>query len=136
MDDCSYAIIQNAWAVPTVGSNQFLAKQQLNRVMKHLRNWSSLSNRSLQGQIVETRAELSKVQAQLKTNSVAEQDWSFGKKLDGLLQKQEVYWEQRSMQRWMAVGIETLFFFFPSNRFMETVLQHSIFAIGGWYFGD
>ncbi|XP_028121415.1 uncharacterized protein LOC114318684 [Camellia sinensis] len=55
MDDTLKHIVPRAWHVLTSGSSQFAVCRKQNIVFNHLRNWSRLSYRSLQGQINETR---------------------------------------------------------------------------------
>lgn len=74
------------------GSSQYEVVQKQKYVMQHLRNWSSLTTRSVEGQIVDLRKMLQCIQQNLRVEGDIQSDWEPRNKLDDLLQKQELYW--------------------------------------------
>lgn len=86
--------------------------------MRHLKNWHSLSFRSIQGQIDDTQSQLQRVQSFLHQSGQPDKEMELRQQLDGLLEKQELYWAQRLKQMWMKPG-ERNNRFFSSNGFLE-----------------
>ncbi|GMQ05168.1 hypothetical protein CsSME_00050301 [Camellia sinensis var. sinensis] len=102
-------IIQKVWKMPIPDAASCVRRQAI--VFRHLKNWNALSFKSIQGQIEDIQARLHQVQGSLHTLGLhaKEQDLRF--QLDILLQKQELYWAQRSKQHWLSLGDRNTKFF-------------------------
>ncbi|KAF5959518.1 hypothetical protein HYC85_000727 [Camellia sinensis] len=108
-DPSTQDILQKIWKLPI--SDVASCVQRHSIVFRHLKNWNALSFRSLQGQIEDIQARLNQVQRLLLSPSMKTQEQELRFHLDILLQKQELYWAQRSKQHWLSLGDRNTKFF-------------------------
>ncbi|GMP99328.1 hypothetical protein CsSME_00046839 [Camellia sinensis var. sinensis] len=90
-DPSTQDLINKVWKMTLQGSALFLLVQRQAIILKHLKNRNTLSYKSMQGP------------------HFYEQDLRL--QLNILLQKQELYWAQRSKQHWMNLGDQNTNFF-------------------------
>ncbi|GMP89308.1 hypothetical protein CsSME_00040946 [Camellia sinensis var. sinensis] len=102
-------ILQKIWKLPI--SDVASCVQRHSIIFRHLKNWNALSFRSLQGQIEDIQARLNQVQRLLSSPGMKTQEQELRFHLDILLQKQELYWAQRSKQHWLSLGDRNTKFF-------------------------
>ncbi|KAF7134864.1 hypothetical protein RHSIM_Rhsim08G0012400 [Rhododendron simsii] len=114
-------VTRKVWEIPVVGSVTFRMVQKQKILLRHLANWHRLSFGFLKGEIEDRRRQLAHIQSQLNRGLNSEdrflwleQDAGVRQELDGLLEKEELYWAQRSKQRWLEVGDRNTKFFHRS----------------------
>ncbi|GMP88073.1 hypothetical protein CsSME_00040189 [Camellia sinensis var. sinensis] len=95
--------------MPIQGADSCLRHQTI--LFQHLKNWNALSFRSMKGQIEDIQARLQQVQGLLQSSGSHSFEMDLRLQLDFLLQKQELYWSQRSKQQWLHLGDRNTKFF-------------------------
>ena len=97
-------IAQKVWQIPQNGSPMYALLRRQGILLRHLRNRSNLTYRSLQGQIPDARFEIERRKKSLVRNHNVCIEQALRKKLDDLLHKQEIYWTQRARVNWLKLG--------------------------------
>lgn len=95
MDSTMELIVKKVRAYPVAGSTISRLFQHQNMVLRHLKHWHNLPNRSLAAQINGLRRQLAKVQKEQNLGTQGCKDLELRRKADCLLEKQDLYWAQR-----------------------------------------
>lgn len=110
-------IISRVWSMSFSGSQSFQLIQRQNVLMRHLRNWGTLSYKALRVKIKATRDKLGNMQNVIAWQhrmsgqrqradmmGIVRKERALREELDNLLAEEEIYWAQRAKQRWLDLG--------------------------------
>lgn len=111
MDIAMKEIVGKLWPTPIQGSQAYSLMKHQQILIKHLRNWHHLQNRSLAARTATTQQQLLEIQQSNDLSSLHLDEQQLRSKSDDLYHQQEVYWSQRARQPWLQRGDKNTKFF-------------------------
>ena len=127
--------IANAWSVSFNGSLMFLVCNKLKECRKRLLAWSKNSLCSLGKNIEEKRNRLQVLEENNRDATWAKCE-ALRHEISILIEKEEIYWKQRSRISWLHEGDRNTKFFHAKGVCKEEKKKLNFLAKGdGWYSG-